>query len=255
MQYLPEIARQGASATCSVTDRRHSLGTAKSQLEIPRAAGGGAGFGGRMFNRIVIALALAIFGAGAQGAGAEPALGQNSVVASPGGESCLGSAREPRSKPERQGGDHRRQRGGTGTYASQAYRGGGYQGAAAAGAWGVGTTFGCMALSPIVAGALVNANEHRQLTSREVHVMLADCTIPFVGGWLMGRYWDSPRGPATRRPPRAARECERAGEALTPYGSLMGGALTRRKHVRRGERTMIVEKRVRPTEPAQPPAE
>ena len=79
----------------------------------------------------------------------------------------------------------------TGTYASQAYCGGGYQGAASAAAWGAGTTFGCMALSPIVAGALVNANEHRQLTSREVHVMLADCTIPFIGGWLMGKYWDS----------------------------------------------------------------
>jgi hypothetical protein len=48
-----------------------------------------------------------------------------------------------------------------------------------------------MSLSPIVAGILVNANEHRELTSREVHVMLADCTIPFVGGWLMEKYWDS----------------------------------------------------------------
>jgi hypothetical protein len=63
-----------------------------------------------------------------------------------------------------------------------------------AGSWAVGTTFGCLALSPIVAGALVNANEHRQLTSREVHVMLADCTIPFIGGWLMGKYWDGLEG-------------------------------------------------------------
>jgi hypothetical protein len=46
-------------------------------------------------------------------------------------------------------------------------------------------------LSPIVAGALVSANEHRELTSREVHVLLADCTIPFVGGWLMNKYFDA----------------------------------------------------------------
>jgi hypothetical protein len=57
--------------------------------------------------------------------------------------------------------------------------------------WGLGTTFGCMALSPIIAGALVSANEHRELTSREVHVMMANCTIPIVGGWLMGKYFDS----------------------------------------------------------------
>jgi hypothetical protein len=191
MQYLAEIARQGASATCSVTDRRHSLSTAKSQLEIPRAAGGGAGFGGRMFNRMVIALALAVVGAGAQGAGAEPALGQNSVVASPGAKATSAPRSSHVQSPSVRVGTTGVNGAATGTYASQAYRGGGYQGASAAGAWGVGTTFGCMALSPIVAGALVNANEHRELTSREVHVMLADCTIPFVGGWLMGKYWDS----------------------------------------------------------------
>jgi hypothetical protein len=79
----------------------------------------------------------------------------------------------------------------TDTYLAEAYRGGDFQGVSVAKAWGIGTTFGCMALSPIIAGALVDANEHRQLTSREVHVMLADCTIPFVGGWLMGKYFDS----------------------------------------------------------------
>jgi hypothetical protein len=66
-----------------------------------------------------------------------------------------------------------------------------YRGPRVAASWAFGTTFGCMSLSPIVAGILVNANEHRQLTSREVHVMLADCTVPFVGGWLMEKYWDS----------------------------------------------------------------
>ncbi|MBV9970267.1 MAG: hypothetical protein JO228_09805 [Xanthobacteraceae bacterium] len=79
----------------------------------------------------------------------------------------------------------------TATYLAEAYRGGDYQGALVARFWGFGTTFGCMALSPIIAGALVNANEHRELTSREVHVMIADCTIPFVGGWLMGKYFDT----------------------------------------------------------------
>jgi hypothetical protein len=66
-----------------------------------------------------------------------------------------------------------------------------YLGPKVAAYWALGTTFGCMTLSPIVAGILVNANEHRQLTSREVHVMIADCTVPFVGGWLMEKYWDS----------------------------------------------------------------
>ena len=159
-----------------------------------------------MFNRMVIALALAIFGAGAQGAGAEPALGQNSVVASPGAKAAPAPhASHVQSRSVRVG-TTGVNGAATGTYASQAYRGGGYQGASVAGAWGVGTTFGCMALSPIVAGALVNANEHRELTSREVHVMLADCTIPFIGGWLMGKYSGFARGPATRRRPRAARE-------------------------------------------------
>ena len=79
----------------------------------------------------------------------------------------------------------------TGTDIAGTYQGGHYQGHTTALAWGVGTTVGCMSLSPIVAGFLVNANEHRQLTSREVHIMLADCTIPFVGGWLMEKYWDS----------------------------------------------------------------
>jgi uncharacterized membrane protein len=144
-----------------------------------------------MFTRMVIAVALAVVGAGAQGAGAEPALSQNSVVASPGAKAASAPRASHVQSQSVRVGTTGVNGAATGTYASQAYRGGGYQGAASAAAWGAGTTFGCMALSPIVAGALVNANEHRQLTSREVHVMLADCTIPFIGGWLMGKYWDS----------------------------------------------------------------
>jgi hypothetical protein len=143
-----------------------------------------------MFKRMVFAMALAVFGAGAQGAAAEPALSENSVVTSPAAK----AASAPHSSHVRSVNVRAASVGvngvATSTYASQAYRGGGYHGAAMAGAWSAGTSFGCMALSPIVAGALVNANEHRQLTSREVHVMLADCTLPFIGGWLMGKYWD-----------------------------------------------------------------
>ncbi len=141
-----------------------------------------------MFKYMMFAMALAVFGASAQGAIAEPALGENAAgpaakaVAAP----HASHVRSPNVRTASVGVNGVA----TGTYASQAYRGGGYQGGPSAGAWAAGTTFGCMALSPIVAGALVNANEHRQLTSREVHVMLADCAIPFVGGWLMGKYWD-----------------------------------------------------------------
>jgi uncharacterized membrane protein len=135
-------------------------------------------------------MALAVFGAGAQGAGAEPTLSEHSAVMSPGAKAASAPHSNHVQSQSVSAGSTGVNGAATGTYATQAYRGGGYQGASVAGFWGVGTTFGCFALSPIVAGALVNANEHRQLTSREVHVMLADCTIPFIGGWLMGRYWD-----------------------------------------------------------------
>jgi uncharacterized membrane protein len=144
-----------------------------------------------MFKRMVIAVVLAVLVAGAQGAGAEPALGQGAVAASQGARTTSAPHASHVQSPNVRVGTTGVNSVATGTYASQAYRGGGYQGASAAAAWGAGTTFGCFALSPIVAGALVNANEHRELTSREVHVMIADCTIPFVGGWLMGKYWDS----------------------------------------------------------------
>jgi hypothetical protein len=49
------------------------------------------------------------------------------------------------------------------------------------------TTVGCMALSPMVSAAVVQ----RELTRREVHVMMADCVVPFVGGWVMNAYFDA----------------------------------------------------------------
>ncbi len=53
------------------------------------------------------------------------------------------------------------------------------------GAWGV-TTVGCAALSPIVATAVIN----RPLTYREAHVMVADCVVPIVGGWLVNEAYN-----------------------------------------------------------------
>jgi hypothetical protein len=53
------------------------------------------------------------------------------------------------------------------------------------------TTVGCMALSPIVAGLLVSANERRELRSSEVLGMAADCVFPFVGGWIMQAAFDA----------------------------------------------------------------
>lgn len=49
------------------------------------------------------------------------------------------------------------------------------------------TTIGCMALSPIIGGIVTQ----RELTRREVHVMMANCVIPFIGGWLMNAYFDA----------------------------------------------------------------
>lgn len=54
------------------------------------------------------------------------------------------------------------------------------------GAYGL-TTVGCMALTPIISGMVVQ----RELTRREVHVMMANCVVPFIGGWLMDAYFDA----------------------------------------------------------------
>jgi len=147
-----------------------------------------------MFKRMTVAAALAFFIAGGQGAAvAEGPLDLHAVAATP----ALPTSQAPtasasqRKSANVEAGSNGVNGATTGTYLAEAYRGGDYQGALVAKFWGVGTTFGCWALSPIIAGALVDATEHRQLTSREVHVMMADCTIPFVGGWLMGKFFDS----------------------------------------------------------------
>jgi hypothetical protein len=54
------------------------------------------------------------------------------------------------------------------------------------GAFGL-STVGCMALTPIASGIVVQ----RELTRREVHEMLANCIVPFVGGWLVDAYFDA----------------------------------------------------------------
>jgi hypothetical protein len=61
----------------------------------------------------------------------------------------------------------------------------GRSGITALGAWGL-TTMGCAALSPIVATAVVQ----RPLTYREAHIMIADCLIPIVGGWLVNEAYN-----------------------------------------------------------------
>jgi hypothetical protein len=149
-----------------------------------------------MFKRTTIAAALASFIAGAHGpAIAEGPLDLHAVATSPTSTFPLAARRAPtaasRPSPNVEAGTNGVNGSTTATYLAEAYRGGDYQGAGVSASWGLGTTFGCLALSPIIAGALVNANEHRELTSREVHVMMANCTIPFVGGWLMERYFDS----------------------------------------------------------------
>jgi hypothetical protein len=53
------------------------------------------------------------------------------------------------------------------------------------------TTVGCMALSPIIAGLLVSANERRELRSSEVMMMTADCIIPILGGWIVKAAYDA----------------------------------------------------------------
>ena len=49
------------------------------------------------------------------------------------------------------------------------------------------TTIGCAAVSPMVATAVLN----RPLSYREAHVMIANCVIPIVGGWLVNAAYDN----------------------------------------------------------------
>lgn len=67
------------------------------------------------------------------------------------------------------------------------------------------TTVGCMALTPILGGALVGANEGRELKSSEVFMMTGDCIVPILGGlfWKAmfdaNPQWDAGTGGPTRR--------------------------------------------------------
>jgi hypothetical protein len=67
------------------------------------------------------------------------------------------------------------------------------------------TTVGCMALTPILGGALVGANEGRELKSSEVFMMTADCVVPIIGGLIAkaafdaNPHWDAGTGGPTRR--------------------------------------------------------
>ena len=72
----------------------------------------------------------------------------------------------------------------TGAYFAVRNAGGGPRRIPVGGAWGL-TTVGCMALTPLIGGIVVQ----RELTRREVHMMLADCIVPFIGGWIMDAYF------------------------------------------------------------------
>ncbi len=86
----------------------------------------------------------------------------------------------------------------TGAYFAIRNRGGGGARISEGGAWGLATV-GCMALTPIVSGIVVQ----RELTRREVHVMMANCIIPFIGGWVMDAYFDA-HPDRDSAPPRVA---------------------------------------------------
>ena len=66
------------------------------------------------------------------------------------------------------------------------------------------TTVGCFALSPIIGGLLVSHNERRELKSSEVFMMLGDCVLPIVGGWIAkaafdaNPHWDAGTGRARK---------------------------------------------------------
>ena len=66
------------------------------------------------------------------------------------------------------------------------------------------TTVGCFALSPIIGGALVSLNERRELRSSEVFMMVGDCVLPIIGGWIAkaafdaNPHWDAGTGLSKR---------------------------------------------------------
>ena len=66
------------------------------------------------------------------------------------------------------------------------------------------TTVGCFALTPIIGGALVSLNEHRELRSSEVFMMMGDCVLPIIGGLIAkaafnaNPQWDAGTGRSRR---------------------------------------------------------
>ncbi len=67
-------------------------------------------------------------------------------------------------------------------FAAKGHHGGGVNW----GAWGA-ATYGCAALSPIVATVVLN----RPLKYREAHILVGSCVIPFVGGWLVNEAYNA----------------------------------------------------------------
>ncbi len=53
------------------------------------------------------------------------------------------------------------------------------------------TTAGCMVLAPMLAAAVVDYTEGRELTSREALGLSSDCIIPFLGSLYWDAYFDA----------------------------------------------------------------
>jgi len=56
--------------------------------------------------------------------------------------------------------------------------------------WGL-TTVACVVAVPVFGALVINATEHRQLTSREVFAGTANCLVPFLGGWFWNAQFDA----------------------------------------------------------------
>jgi len=58
------------------------------------------------------------------------------------------------------------------------------------GALGI-TTAGCMVVAPMVAAAVVDMTEHRELTSREALGLAGDCVVPVLGSLFWNAAFDA----------------------------------------------------------------
>ena len=58
------------------------------------------------------------------------------------------------------------------------------------GALGI-TTAGCMVAAPMLAAAVVDITEHRELTSREALSVTGDCVVPFLGSLFWNAAFDA----------------------------------------------------------------